>query len=69
MTAILLLMVMVAFSWLVIWVCADRSKPSKTWWPFDYQDEGNPAKAGTPPNDRRPWDRRKPTPPWKRSGF
>ncbi len=69
METLLFGMIMLAFGWLVLWVCIDRSEPSRTWWPFDYRDRGEPRRAEIQPNDRRPWDRRTPKQPWKRSGF
>jgi hypothetical protein len=69
MDSVLFAVIMVAFGWLVAWICADRSKPTNTWWPFDYKDGDKSAAPGTVPNARRPWDRRKPTTPWNRSGF
>jgi hypothetical protein len=64
-------LVMLAVGWLVLWCCADHSKPTHTWWPFDFRSS-DPV---TPPSDKLEPDnalRRthlSPKRPWKRSGF
>jgi hypothetical protein len=48
--------VMLAVGWLVLWCCIDHSRPSKTWWPFDYcLDPAQQAKeqAGNRTSGRR----------------
>jgi hypothetical protein len=71
MEVLLLGAVQLAIGWLVVWYCIDRSKPSKTWWPFDYVI--NPA-APTTEEESKPTDtlrigRRQTARPWRRSGF
>jgi hypothetical protein len=62
-------MTMLAFGWLVVWLVTDRSKPSKTWWPFDYRDgDAKPVDEAAPKGTGQ-WNRQKPTTPWKPSGF
>jgi hypothetical protein len=71
METILFGLVMLAVGWLVLWCCADHSKPSKVWWPFDYRssDPVTPA-ADTPgPRGALRRSRKNPARPWKRSGF
>ena len=71
MDSILFGVTALAFGWLVVWYCTDRSKPGKTWWPFDYRSSGqeNPAPKQPEANGRLPLSRQNPTRPWKRSGF
>lgn len=64
-------MVMLAVGWLVIWFATDRSKPSNTWWPFDYREseKANAAADEAKPKAAVQRVRQNPTRPWKRSGF
>jgi hypothetical protein len=66
MDSILFLMVMIAMGWVIIWYCADHSKPSRTWWPFAIREndgagrepEANPHVVGArrvPTIETRPW--------------
>jgi|SoimicmetaTmtHMA_FD_contig_31_28011443_length_388_multi_1_in_0_out_0_1 hypothetical protein len=71
METILFGLVMLAVGWLVLWFCADHSKPSKVWWPFDYRTTDPVTPAVDEPRRRGALrrSRRNPTRPWKRSGF
>jgi hypothetical protein len=71
METILFGVVMLAVGWLVLWCCADRSKPSKAWWPFDYRTNEPAAATADEPEPRgvSRRSRKNPARPWKRSGF
>jgi hypothetical protein len=71
METILFGVVLLAVGWLVLWCCADHSKPSKTWWPFDYRSSDPVTPAADEPRRRGALrrSRKNPTRPWKRSGF
>jgi hypothetical protein len=55
---------------LVFWCCTDHTKPSDTWWPFDFRTSDSDAsqadKQDAPSVLRR--SRQNPTRPWKRFG-
>ncbi len=60
--------VMLAVGWLVLWCCVDHSRPSKTWWPFDFrlnpmEDEKKPT-AKAPPRRGAPVRSQR----WRQSG-
>jgi hypothetical protein len=64
METILLGSVMLAMGWLVLWCCIDHSRPSKTWWPFDFRlipatvakgQEGKRAPKQKSPKRGRQW--------------
>lgn len=71
MDSILLGLVQIAVAWLVVWLCTDRTKPSKAWWPFDYRttDPVQPTDDGQEVRDAAWHSRRKPKRPWKPSGY
>lgn len=70
MESILFGLVSLAVGWLVLWLCADHSRPSNIWWPFDYRTYDPATPAGDEPEPRAlQRNRRNPTRPWKRSGF
>jgi lysylphosphatidylglycerol synthetase-like protein (DUF2156 family) len=70
MEAALFWVIMVAVGWLVFWCCTDHTKPSDTWWPFDFRTSDSDAsqadKQDAPSVLRR--SRQNPTRPWKRFG-
>ncbi len=69
METILFAITAIAFAWLVLWFCTDRSKPSNTWWPFDYRDDVTSTTDEPEAKAVPVWNRKTPARPWKRSGF
>ncbi len=62
MTAILYLLELIAFGWLVMWTIHDPSRPGSAWWPFDLRDP-------TAPKPADPGTARAPNPPpWRARG-
>ncbi len=71
MDSVLFGMVLLAIGWLVFWVCADHSKPTDVWWPFDYRKRDSVVPTSDEPKPNGvPWrSRQNAARPWKRSGF
>ena len=71
MSGALLSITLIAVIWLSIWSVKDRSRPSKTWWPFDMREYDEPANEKGPtardvlvqPSRANPTSK-----PWHRSG-
>jgi hypothetical protein len=66
MDSLLFGIVMLAMGWLTLWCCIDHSRPSKTWWPFDFRlvptkdTQERPSKPGRGRRVAMPSPRRKP---------
>lgn len=56
METLLFGIVMLAIGWLILWCCVDHSRPSKTWWPFDFRL--SPAKDTQESPRRSGWTQR-----------
>jgi hypothetical protein len=70
MNSLLMLAMLVAVPWLVVWIAIeDRSKYKGWWWPFDYREaEEDETKEATTQETTRRWPNQKAqsTPPWRR---
>jgi hypothetical protein len=71
MQSLLFGVTMLTVAWLVLWCCADHSKPGNSWWPFDMRSRDPVAPDGEElkPQGALRRTRQNPTRPWKRSGF